>query len=436
MALIASLIGLLFGTFMAVISGVEKPIQDQFSLNGLWHGFTVSSALFGTILGSVIVGKPADLFGRKSVLMALAFLFTVASIGSALADSWLMFVSFRFMGGLAVGASSVLGPMYIAEIAPADLRGRLVMMYQFNIVLGILVALVLNYVIALVAGVHAWRWMLCVHTVPSLVLFFLLFIIPPTPRWLVFKGRHEEAGSILEKLGNAQPEKELELITWSLRNQGGKEEVSLRNPKYLTPIVFVVIIALFNQLSGIAAIMNYAPRIFEMAGFAAEMALMQALIIGAVNMVFTIMAIPLIDRFGRKKLLIWGAVGMVVFLGLVSANFYFAVTDNRFLVFYLVGFIAFFAFSQGAVVWVFISEIVPNKIRAKGQALGSFIHSTTSALLTWFFPMITETIPHGGAIIFAVFALFMLLQIGVVQKFLPETKGKTLEEIQQSLGID
>ena len=435
-ALIAALGGLLFGFDTAVISGAEKSIQEVFNLSGFMHGFTVAVALIGTVIGALTAGKPADLFGRKRVLITVAALYTLSALGSALAPNWWFFIISRFIGGLGVGASSVLGPMYIAEISPAHLRGRLVALFQFNVVFGILLAFFSNYLIAGAVSSEAWRWMLGVETIPALLFFGLLFIIPQTPRWLVLEGMEDEARGMLARLASKDPDAELADIKWSVARQKELHHEPLFTPKYKMPVLFAILVALFNQLSGINAIMYYAPRIFEMAGFATESALLQSVLIGFTNLLFTIIAMTVIDRFGRKKLLLIGSVGMVIFLAGVSYTLFGAATGNIMVAVYLIGFIAFFAFSQGAVIWVFISEIFPNKVRAKGQALGSFTHWFMAALVSWVFPVLVEGSPNGGGIAFALFSVMMLVQLVVVAKFFPETKGKSLEQIQRELEID
>lgn len=436
MAFIASLVGLMFGWFMSIISGAEKPIQSEFGLDGFWHGLTVSIAMFGTVLGAVTVGKPADTFGRKNVLILLTMIFFIGSIGGAMAPNWHVLVASRFFGGLAVGASSVMGPMYIAEIAPAHIRGRMVMLFQFNIVFGTLLAFVSNYLVAHWVSPDAWRFMLGIVAVPAFISFSLMLAIPQTPRWLVLKQRYNDARDVLFRLGYSEPEGLINDIHGSLKQTSPRRKESIFLKKYRIPVLLVLIIAVFNQLTGIPVVMNYSPRIFELAGFASESALLQAIAVGITNLIFTILAMFLIDRFGRKKLLVVGSVGMVVFLGLISMTLWSQTLGNYLLLVYFIGFIAFFASSQGAVVWVFVSEIVPNRVRAKGQSIGSFGLSLTSAMLTWIFPYITQSVAHGGSIIFGTFAFLMVIQMIIFILYFPETKGRTLEEIQQDLGIE
>ncbi len=431
-SIVAALGGFLFGFDTAVISGVEKSIQSLWSLTHFMHGFTVASALIGTVIGSLVAGAPAEKFGRKKVLQAIGLLYLVTSLVTALAPTWELFVIFRFLGGIGVGASSVVGPMYISEISPAHSRGRLVAMFQFNIVSGILLAFVSNYLLNGVSE-ESWRWMLGVQAFPSFLFFVMVFTVPESPRWLMKQKRENEAEKVLVEVGESDVPKAMGQIRESLEGETGKE--SLFNGKYNKPIFFAVMLAVFNQVSGINAVMYYAPRIFEMTGLAKDTALLQAISIGVTNMVATLLAISVIDKFGRKKLLITGSYGLIFFLGMVAYAFYTGDFGGYLVMIYLVGFIAFFAFSQGAVIWVFLSEIFPNKVRSKGQTLGSFTHWIIAAVVSWTFPIFAESSPMGGAYAFTFFSVMMVLQLLFVWKVLPETKGKTLEGIQQSLGI-
>lgn len=428
-SIVAALGGFLFGFDTAVISGVEKSIQELWSLTDFWHGFTVSSALFGTVLGSLIAGAPAEKYGRKRMLQAIGVLYLLTSLGTSLTSSWEVFVLFRFLGGIGVGASSVVGPMYISEISPAASRGRLVALFQFNIVSGILIAFVSNYFLFGVSD-EAWRWMLGVQAIPSALYFSLVFLVPESPRWLIKKGRNEEALSVLRKIGEPEPAKALNDVAASLRSEVGKQE-RLFTKAYSAPIFYAVALAMFNQLAGINAIMYYAPRIFEMTGLAKGGALLQAVSIGVTNMVFTILAISVIDKIGRKTLLIIGSFGMVLSLGLVSWEFFTQDFAGYSIMIYLIVFIAFFALSQGAVIWVFISEIFPNSVRSKGQTLGSFTHWIMAWIISWTFPIVVESSELGGAYAFAVFAGVSVVQLLFAWKIMPETKGKSLEQIQK-----
>jgi sugar porter (SP) family MFS transporter len=432
--IIAALGGFLFGFDTAVISGVEGSLERIFELTRFWLGFTVAIALVGTAVGALFIGRPGDHFGRKKVMIGLAVLYTLSALGSALSQSWYSLLVFRFIGGLAVGGSSVMAPMYIAEISPANLRGRLVAVFQFNVVTGILVAFLSNWLIDTYAENYSWRWMLGIMAVPSIIYFVLLFFVPNSPRWLVLKKRNAEAEEVLKKCGSADVKAEINDIVESLKVElnGVKEKFFAR--KYRIPIFAAVMVAIFNQLTGINAVMYYAPRIFEMAEVSRNVALLQSVAIGFTNMVFTLIAMSIIDKYGRKTLLIIGSVGMAFFLGMVARSFYIQDFGGYAVLICLLGYIAFFAFSQGAVIWVFISEIFPNKVRARGQSLGSFTHWAMAALVSLTFPILAKSV--GGGTSFMFFAVMMVLQFFYVWRFIPETKGKSLEQIQKELKIE
>ncbi|MGB3065552.1 sugar porter family MFS transporter [Sphingobacterium thalpophilum] len=435
-ALVAALGGFLFGFEVSVISGAEQTIQQLWKLDSFWLGFTVASSLIGTVLGSIAVGRPAQAYGRKPVLFMIAILYLVSALGCAIASSWMFFVLFRFLGGVAVGASSVVGPMYISEIAPAHNRGRLAGMFQLNIVGGILVAYLTNYLLAGYGGNDAWRYMLAVMAVPALLFFLLLFLIPESPRWLIGKGLVKQGHDVLERLGQLAVLQEISSVAEDTKESGRKE--NLFNGKYNKPVFYAVLLAMFNQLSGINAILYYAPRVFAMAGFDKADAFQQSVFIGLANFVCTILAMGVIDRMGRKKLLLLGAAGMTLFLILTASAFGSmndAGSQNPFILIYIVGFIAFFAFSQGAVIWVFISEIFPNAVRAQGSALGSFTHWIMAAVISWLFPIIVESDPLGGFYSFVFYGIMMLLSFLFIWRVMPETKGKSLEQIEAELGI-
>jgi sugar porter (SP) family MFS transporter len=432
-AIVAALGGFLFGFDTAVISGVEKSIQHLWMLGDVAHGFTVASALIGTVLGSLVAGYPAEKYGRRRVLQAIGLLYLATSLVTALTSSWELFVLFRFLGGIGVGASSVVGPMYISEISPARNRGRLVALFQFNVVSGILIAFVSNYLLFGI-GEEAWRWMLGVQAFPAFLFFALVFLVPESPRWLVKSNQIDEAKKVFGEIGETDPSTAVKTILDSLHYEEGMTKENVFNGRYNKPILYVVVLAMFNQLSGINAIMYYAPRIFEMTGLAKDTALLQAVSIGVTNMIFTLLAISVIDKFGRKTLLIVGSFGMVLFLGLVARAFYTQDFGGYDVMFYLVGFIAFFAFSQGAVIWVFMSEIFPNKVRSQGQTLGSFTHWIMAAVISFTFPVLAES-ENGGFYSFLLFAFMMFVHGVFVWKVLPETKGKSLEGIQRDLGI-
>ncbi len=429
-ALIAALGGFLFGFETAVISGAEKIIEKMWSLSAFAQGFTVSAALLGTILGSLVAGFPAKKYGRKKVLQAISVFFIIAAVGCCSVSAWSLFVLFRIIGGVAVGASSVVGPMYISEIAPAHLRGRLAGSFQLNIVAGIFVAYLTNFLFAGI-GENAWRWMLGIMVVPSVLFWILLRTIPESPRWLVLNGRDAEAVPIMQKLKELNVDAAMQAIRDSVK----EHKEALFQARYAKPILYAVLLAMFNQLSGINAILYYAPRIFEMAGFSKADAYLQPVYIGAANLFFTLLAMTVIDKFGRKKLLLIGSVGMIFFLGLTAHAFSGSVAGNSNVLIYLIGFIAFFAFSQGAVIWVFISEIFPNAVRSQGGSLGSFTHWIMAAIISWTFPIIVEGSGKGGFYSFIFYSIMMFLQLIFIWRVMPETKGRSLEEIQKDLGI-
>ncbi len=431
-ALIAALGGFLFGFETAVISGAEKTIQSIWSLSPVWQGLTVASSLIGTVIGSMIAGIPAQRYGRKKVLLVVAVMYVFSAIGCASSSIWILFLIFRFIGGIAVGASSVVGPMYIAEISPARLRGRLVGSFQLNIVIGIFLAYLSNYFLLINIGEDSWRWMLGIMAVPAAIFWILVRQIPESPRWLVLNNRDEEAKKILTRIGEQDVNTEIVEIH-ALAHESTHEKLFTK--KFRKPIAFAVLLAMFNQLAGINALIYYAPRIFEAAGISKDSAFLQAVSIGATNLFFTLIAMRLIDRFGRKTLLLIGSVGMIVFLGLAAFSFGSANAGGYSLMFYLIGFIAFFAFSQGAVIWVFISEIFPNSVRSKGQSLGSSTHWVMAAAISWTFPIIAE-MRDGSKYAFLFFSAMMLVHLLFVWKWLPETKGRSLEMIQKELGIE
>jgi MFS transporter, SP family, arabinose:H+ symporter len=430
-SVVAALGGLLFGFDTAVIAGTTHALTDLYRLTPTTLGITVSSALFGTIIGSSMAGLPGDKYGRRDSLRVMAVLYFVSSIGCAFAWSWSALVFFRVIGGLAIGGSSVLGPMYIAEIAPAKWRGRLVGLFQFNVVFGILVAYFSNYVIGLFEfGAGEWRWKLGVAGIPAAAFLAMLFAIPRSPRWLVKKQRIEEAREVLRLIGEENYEQELQEIIESIDAEHTANEPFF-SWKYRLPIFLAITIGLFNQLSGINAILYYLNDIFARAGFNKVSSDLQAVAIGATNLMFTVIAMSLIDRVGRKKLLLIGAVGTAVCLSGVAAIF-LTHHHEELLVWLLVGYIAFFAFSQGAVIWVYIGEVFPNRVRAKGQSLGSFSHWLMNGFISLVFPVMAA---KSGGYPFVFFAAMMALEFIVVLFFYPETKGYSLEELQKRLGI-
>ena len=428
---VAALGGLLFGFDTAVIAGITHALTETFHLSPAALGITVSAALWGTVLGAMLAGIPGDKYGRRDSLRVTAVLYLVSALGCAFAWNWTALMLFRFIGGLGIGGSSVLGPMYIAEIAPAKWRGRLVGLFQFNIVFGILLAYLSNYVVGTMQlGLAEWRWKLGIPAVPALFFLLMLFGIPRSPRWLVKKQRTAEAREVLRKMGAEDYEHELQEIIVSIDAEHAAND-SLFSWKYRLPIFLAVSIGMFNQLSGINAILYYLNDIFAYAGFNKVSSDLQAVAIGLTNLIFTMLAMSVIDRIGRKTLLLVGSVGTAACLGGVAAIF-FTGSHQNLLVWLLVGYIAFFAFSQGAVIWVFISEVFPNRVRAKGQSLGSFSHWIMNALIAGIFPLLAAS---SGGYPFVFFSLMMGIQFFVVLFMYPETKGVSLEGMQKKLGI-
>lgn len=430
--IVAALGGLLFGFDTAVIAGTTAALSKTYDLSPSGLGLTVASALIGTILGAMLAGIPGDRYGRRDSLRVMAILYFISALGCALAWDWYSLVAFRFIGGLGIGGSSVLGPMYIAEIAPAKWRGRLVGFFQFNVVAGILLAYLSNYMIGLMSlGAQEWRWKLGISAVPAVLFFLMLFTIPRSPRWLVAKGRVAEARAVLELIGEENINTELQDMVASIDLEHGGGQEPLFQWKYRLPIFLAVSIGMFNQLSGINAILYYLNDIFARAGFSKVSGDLQSVAIGGTNLLFTMLAMSIIDRVGRKTLLLIGSIGTALCLAGVAAIFYSGAHENL-LVWLLIGYIAFFAFSQGAVIWVYISEVFPNRVRAKGQSLGSFSHWIMNALISWTFPVLAAS---SKAAPFVFFSAMMAVQLVVVLTMYPETKGVTLEQMQKKLGI-
>ncbi|HTM13542.1 MAG TPA: sugar porter family MFS transporter [Bryobacteraceae bacterium] len=429
----SALAGFLFGFDTVVISGAEQSIQAQWGLGAGIHGIVMASALYGTVLGSLVGGWPTDRYGRKPTLLFIGILYIVGAVGSAIANGPIVFIAARVMGGLGIGISTVAAPLYISEIAPPQYRGRLAGMFQFNIVFGILMAFLSN---ALLAGLgeNAWRWMLGVAAFPSLAYAVLCLGLPESPRWLLGKRNDREAGmSVLRliepKASEAQIASYAEAIQAASSQNISKGRFWTRQLR--TPIVLAFLIAFFNQLSGINAILYFAPRIFELTGLAAKAALLQSVGIGVTNLIFTFVGLWLIDRLGRRTLLFIGSFGYIGSLGLTAWAFF---TGHYSIVpVCIFAFIAAHAVGQGAVIWVFISEIFPNRHRAEGQTLGSSTHWIFAALLTTFFPKMVSAFPPGYVFLF--FAAMMVLQLIWVTVMVPETKGVPLEQIQKRLAI-
>lgn len=425
-AFVASLGGLLFGFDTAVISGAEKQIQAVYGLSDFAHGFTMATALIGTIIGALFCGKPAERFGRKKSLIVIGILYLVSAVFSGAIVNWYSFMFFRFLGGLAVGASSVVGPMFIAEISPAAWRGRFVCFFQFNIVLGIVLAYFSNYWIAGVP--NDWQWMIMAESIPAFLFSVLMLTMPESPRWLVKQGREADAVAVFEKTGEQDVTGELEAIRQSLAD-AGKGSGRLFQKKYWKPILIAFLIATINQLTGINAILYYAPRLLELSGVFREGAMLQSIIIGLTNLSFTMLGMFIIDKVGRKTLIGIGAVGMVFCQAMVARGFALEAFHGYYMLIFLVGYVAFFALSLGATIWVVIAEVFPNDVRASGQVFGSMTHWVWSALLTWFFPLCLSI---GGQYIFTFFSVMAALAL-IFAWWMPETKGKSLEQIQKEL---
>jgi len=433
-SLVIALGGFLFGFDTAVISGAEQSIQKYWGLNSFQHGLTVSIALIGTVIGSLLGAIPCDRLGRKKTLYLIAILYLISSLGTSLSSNWYLFLFFRFLGGLGVGASSVTAPIYISEISPAERRGKLVGLFQFNVVFGIVISYLSNYLIGL-TGEHSWRLMLGIQAVPSAIFFLLLKFVPESPRWLIIKkGKINEARDILNIINPATAEKIQSAIVRSVQEE---EKTVHKDPlfsvRYKTPVMLAILFAVFNQVSGINAIIYYAPRIFEMTGLGANSSLLSTVGIGIVNFSFTLLAMNFIDKIGRRTLMLIGSFGLILTLALVSSTFYFQNFNGWAVTVYLLVYIAFFAFSQGAVIWVFISEIFPNQVRAKGQTLGSTTHWIMAACIAFSFPYLAEK--AGGGNTFMFFSVMMCLQLLFVWKLMPETKGKSLEQIEHTLVL-
>lgn len=429
-AVVASLAGFLFGFDTIVISGADRPIQLLWETGDLFHGvFIMSMALWGTVIGALFGGIPSDRFGRKRTLFWIGVLYLASALGSALAQDPYIFSASRFIGGLGVGASSVVAPVYISEITPARSRGRLTALYQFNIVMGVLVAYVSNYLIGAGLGADAWRWMLGIEALPAFAYAALVLGVPESPRWLVLKGGDEAGARAL--LRQLDPARDVERLLTAIK--GSVEQAATSaffSRRYRTPILLAFLLAFFNQLSGINFVLYYAPRIFEQAGLDAGAVLGASVPLGVVNLLFTLVGMYLIDRAGRKRLMYYGSFGYILSLAGVSWAF-FSGAEGTLVVAFTSAFIAAHAIGQGAVIWVFIPEIFPNRVRAYGMSLGSGTHWVFAALITLVTPSVLSR--FSGGEIFAFFTFMMVLQLLFVWRVMPETKNKSLEELQQEL---
>jgi len=422
--------GFLFGFDTVVISGADQSLQELWNRGELFHGFVIiSSALWGTVIGAIFGGIPTEKLGRKKTLIWIGGFFLISALGSALAtDPW-MFSIFRFLGGLGVGASTVAAPTYIAEIAPAEKRGKLVALYQFNIVFGIMIAYLSNF---LLSGIEheAWRWMIGVEAIPAAIYSILVFGVPESPRWLISRQKNDEAAleTLKVTLSEVEAKEQVKLIKADLVTSPKSE--SIYQPKYRFPLKLAFLIAFFNQFSGINAFLYFAPRIFELAGLGEDSALLSSVGIGVVNIFFTYLGLTLIDKSGRKRLMYYGSFGYIISLTLVAVAFMQGWQGLSIPIFFFL-FIAAHGIGQGTVIWVFISEIFPNHLRADGQAFGSSIHWVLAAAIPSLIPFLFGSI--GASAVFFIFAFMMVLQLIFVLKMMPETKGVSLEELQKIL---
>lgn len=427
----AALAGFLFGFDVVVISGADKTLQALWGSSDSFHGWIVMGmALWGTVIGAIFGGFPTDKYGRKNTLLVIGILFAISAIGSAFANGPWAFAFARFIGGVGIGASTIAAPAYISEIAPAKDRGRLVALYQFNIVFGILIAFLSNYLLSGI-GENAWRWMLGVEAIPAILYILFALKVPKSPRWLLSKSKNEEAKKVLGLINPTMEDKEIEGLMNEFQNHSAKSDSSetIFIKKYRFPLILAFLIAFFNQLSGINAFLYYAPRIFEEAGLGESTALLSSIGVGLTNLVFTLLGVFLIDKLGRKTLMYIGSVGYIISLSLVSAAFFLEWTGMAVPIFLFL-FIAAHAIGQGAVIWVFISEIFPNHLRASGQAFGSSTHWILAAIIPSLIPFLFSHPMIGAGVVFLFFAGMMVLQLVFVAFMMPETKGKTLEELE------
>jgi sugar porter (SP) family MFS transporter len=424
----AALAGFLFGFDVVVISGADQKLQALWGSSDSFHGWVVMGmALWGTVFGAIFGGIPTNKYGRKDTLIVIGVLFALSAIGSALANDPYIFAFARFIGGIGVGASTISAPAYISEIAPAKSRGRLVAMYQFNIVFGILIAYLSNYLLSGV-GENAWRWMVGVEAIPAVLYILFAMKVPKSPRWLLSQSREKEAREVL-KLINPDLNVDDQIKEFNSHSEKSDKTETIFIKKYRFPLMLAFFIAFFNQFSGINAFLYYAPRIFEEAGLGESTALLSSIGIGFTNLIFTLLGVFLIDKLGRKTLMYIGSIGYIVSLGLVSAAFFLGWSGMAVPVFLFI-FIAAHAIGQGAVIWVFISEIFPNHLRASGQAFGSSTHWVLAAIIPSSIPFLFNHPMIGPGVVFLVFAVMMVFQLLFVAFMMPETKGKTLEELE------
>ena len=428
-SLTAALAGFLFGFDTVVISGADQKLQSLWNSSDAFHGFVVMAmALWGTVIGSLFGSIPTRRLGRKKTLIWIGVFYTISALGSALAPTPYIFAFFRFLGGLGVGVSTITAPAYISEIAPAKNRGRLVGLYQFNIVFGILIAFLSNYLLSDL-GENAWRYMMGVEAIPAVIYTLMTFGIPKSPRWLFLQNKTEEAKAIIHQ---AYTKKDADSLIHDISQEQNLivENESIFKPKYRFILKLAFLIAFFNQFSGINAFLYYAPRIFEEGGLGESTALLSSVGIGLINLIFTLIGINLIDRLGRKSLMYIGSVGYIISLSLIAASFLLSWEGLALPIFFFV-FIASHAIGQGAVIWVFISEIYPNHLRSAGQSFGTSTHWVLAAIIPSLVPVLFASI--GAGVVFAIFAFMMVLQLLFVYFWMPETKGVSLESLSQKL---
>ena len=428
-SLVAALAGLLFGFDTVVISGADKKLQTLWNSSDGFHGAVVMAmALWGTVAGAIFGGFPTQRYGRKQTLLGIGILYTLSAVGSALANDPITFAVFRFVGGLGVGISTIAAPAYISEIAPAKQRGRLVGLYQFSLVSGILLAFISNYLLSGV-GENDWRWMMGVEAFTAFIYTLLCLGIPKSPSWLITKNRLDEAKGIYSQI---DPDGSFENLVSEMNEDNSKENnnESIFQPKYRFPLQLAFLVAFFNQLSGINAFLYYAPRIFEEGGLGESTSLLSSIGIGVTNLIFTFIGISLIDKLGRRQLMYIGSIGYIISLSLVSCAFFFQ-WGGLLIPIFLFLFIAAHAIGQGAIIWVFISEIFPNHLRNAGQSFGTSVHWVLAAIIPSFVPLLFGSI--GAGVVFLIFALFMVLQLVFVHYMMPETRGVSLEKLSKTL---
>ncbi|CAM4085987.1 MULTISPECIES: sugar porter family MFS transporter [Gillisia] len=427
----AAMAGFLFGFDTVVISGADKQLQELWGTSDAYHGIVVMTmALWGTVAGAIFGGIPTNRLGRRTTLIWIGIFYVISAVGSAFANDPVTFAIFRFLGGVGVGVSTIAAPTYVSEIAPAKDRGRLVSLYQFNIVLGILIAFLSNYLLRN-TGAEPWRWMLGVEAIPAVFYTIFVFFVPRSPRWLISKKKYEEAEKVLHII-NPEDDVKQKMVEIKAQSEVELSGENIFMRKYRFPLLLAFLIAFFNQLSGINAFLYYAPRIFEEAGLGVSTALLSSIGIGVVNLLFTLLGVFLIDRLGRKQLMLFGSIGYIISLGLVAAAF-FLNWGGLWIPIFLFLFIASHAIGQGAVIWVFISEVFPNHLRASGQSFGASTHWVLAAIIPAMIPYLFSTI--GAGYVFAFFTFMMFLQLLFVLFIMPETKGKSLEQLSEELSF-